>query len=56
MVANYNRDKQFITLLLVLKDYSIIQKLRSIVYNNTILNNTLYYIVEAYFRKEEDIK
>ena len=56
MVANYSRNKQFITFLLVLKDYNIIQKLRSIVCNNATLNNILCYIVEAYLREEEDIK
>ena len=40
-VANYSKNKQFATLLPVLKDNGIIQKLRFIVYNNASLNNTL---------------
>ena len=56
MVTNHNKDKQFTTLLPVLKDYSIIQKLRSIVYNNASSNDTLYYKIKAYLLKEEEIK
>ena len=56
MVANYSGNKQFVTLLPVLKDYGVIQKLRSIVCNNASLNNTLYCKIEAYFLEEEEIK
>jgi hypothetical protein len=32
------------------------QKLRATIGNNASTNNTLYYIIEAYLLKEEDIE
>ena len=56
MVANYSGDKQFATLLPVLKDYGIVRKLGSIVCDNASLNDTLCRKVEAYLLEEEEIK
>ena len=55
-IRNYSRDKQFSVLLLVLLDYSIVQKLKAIVGDNASTNNTLYTIVEKYLLKEKEIK
>ena len=55
-ITNYSRDKQFSVLLLVLLDYSIVQKLKAIVGDNASTNNTLYTIVEKYLLKEKEIK
>jgi len=55
-VANHSGDKQFATLLPVLKDYGIVRKLGSIVCDNATSNDTLCRTVEAYLREEEDIE
>jgi hypothetical protein len=40
----------------VLKDYSIVQKLRAIVSNNASTNDTLCRTIEAYLLEEEDVE
>ena len=55
-IANHSGNKQFATLLPVLKDYSIVRKLGSIVCDNTSTNDSLYRTIEAYLLKEEDIE
>jgi hypothetical protein len=40
----------------VLKDYSIVRKLRAIVSDNASINDTLCCIIEAYLFKEEDVE
>jgi hypothetical protein len=55
-ITNYSRGKQFSVLLLVLQDYSIVQKLGAIVGNNTSTNNTFCTVVEEHLLKEEEIK
>ena len=47
-VAGHSGDDQFTILLLVLKDYSIVQKLRAIIADNAPLNNVLCRLIEAY--------
>ena len=44
-VPSYSREDQFSILLPVLNDYSIIQKLRAIITNNTPSNNVLYWFI-----------
>ena len=55
-MTNYSREKQFISLLLVLKDYRIIPKLRSIIGDNHTANDKLYRIIAKYLKEEEEIK
>ena len=44
------------SLLLVLKDFGIIQKLRCVMANNASTNNTLCQEIEEYLEEEERIK
>jgi hypothetical protein len=51
-VAGYSSDDQFAILLLVLKDYGIIQKLGAIIADNAFANNVLCRLIEAYWKRE----
>jgi hypothetical protein len=55
-ITNYSRNKQFSVLFSVLQDYNIIQKLGTIIDNNTSINNTFCIVVEKYLLKEEEIE
>ena len=55
-MADYSSKEQFFSLLLVLKDYGIIQKLRSIIGDNHSANDKLCYIIAKYLKEEEEIK
>jgi hypothetical protein len=41
LVAGYSRDDQFNALLSILQEYSIVQKLRAVVGDNSSIKNTL---------------
>jgi hypothetical protein len=47
-VAGYNSDNQFAILLLVLKDYGIVQKLEAIITDNASVNNVLCRLIKAH--------
>ena len=53
---DHSREEQFLSLLLVLKDYRIVQKLRSIISDNHTTNNKLCRTIAKYLREEEEIK
>jgi hypothetical protein len=53
-VLGYSSDDQFSILLLVLKDYNIVHKLRAIIANNAAPNNVLCCTIESYIKEEED--
>ena len=55
-VANHSGDEQFTTLLPVLKDYGIVQKLGSIVCDNHTANDKLCRAVASHLEEEEDIE
>jgi hypothetical protein len=55
-VVNHSGDEQFTTLLPVLKDYGIVQKLGSIVCDNHTANDKLCRTVAKYLKEEEEIK
>jgi hypothetical protein len=56
IITNYSKNKQFSVLLPVLQDYNIVQKLGTIVGNNTSINNTFCTVVEEYLFKKEEIE
>ena len=51
-VPGHSSDNQFLILLPVLKDYSIVQKLVAIITDNASLNNVLCQLIENHQRKE----
>jgi hypothetical protein len=55
-IANHSGKEQFAILLLVLKDYSIVQKLGAIIGDNASTNNTLCCTIEDHLLEEEDIE
>jgi hypothetical protein len=55
-VTNHSGDEQFNTLLPVLKDYGIVQKLGSIVCDNHTANDKLCRTVAKHLREEEEIE
>jgi hypothetical protein len=55
-VVGYSRENQFKALFPVLQDYSIVQKVRAVIGNNSTTNNTYSRAIESYLLEEEDIK
>ena len=55
-ITNHSGDKQFSVLLPVLRDYSIVRKLRAIVSDNASTNNTLCVTVKKHLLEEEEIE
>jgi hypothetical protein len=55
IVKGHNRKAQFDIFLPTLKDYSITQKLRAVVGNNSSTNNTLCHEIKDYLLEEENI-
>jgi len=55
IVLSHYGEKQFQTLLPILKDYRIIKKLSAITYDNTTTNDTLCRIISTYLKEKEGI-
>jgi hypothetical protein len=55
-VDSYSRQAQFDTLLPVLQDYNIVQKVGTVIGNNSSTNNTFTQAYKAYLLKEDSIK
>ena len=55
-VDGYSRQAQFDALLLVLRNYSTVQKVGAMIGNNSSTNDTLAQANEAYLLKEEGLK
>ena len=55
-VANHSGAEQFATLLPVLQDYGIVQKIGSVISDNASSNDTLCRTIGEYLKKEEGIK
>ena len=55
-MANHSGAKQFTTLLPILQDYGIVQKLGSIVSDNASLNDTFCQSISTYLKEEKGIE
>jgi len=54
-VSGYSGDVQFEVLLPILQDYGIVRSLGAVIDDNASINDTLYYTIEDYLLKEENI-
>ena len=54
-VPSHSGAKQWNTLLPVLEEYRIVQKLKAIIADNFIINNTLCYTIYKYLADNKDI-
>jgi hypothetical protein len=52
-VAGHSGDNQFDALLPLLQEYSIVQKLRAIIGDNSSTNDTLCRAIEAFLKRED---
>ena len=55
IVKDYNEKEQFAVLLSVLQDYDIVQKLETVVADNSDTNDTLYQEIKAYLLNKKNL-
>ena len=55
IMKDYNEEEQFTVLLSVLQDYDIIKKLKTIIIDNSDINNTLCQEIKDYFLSIENL-
>ncbi len=53
-VIGYSGEDQFDVFLFIFKEYSIVRKLRTVVDDNSGINDTFYRAIKVYFRREEE--
>jgi len=53
-IIDHNEEDQFDVLLSIFKKYSIVRKLRTIINDNSGINDTLYRAIKAYLKREEE--
>ena len=55
IVKNHNKEKQFAVLLSVLQNYDIVQKLETVVADNSDTNDTLCQEIEAHLLNKKNL-
>jgi hypothetical protein len=55
-MSGYSGEDQFSILFLILQNYGIVQKFRTIIADNAALNNVFYRTIEIHYKNKKEKK